>query len=176
MILLDDSSSFSRSIFPASLISGSELRASMSSPKTAKLVPQPDGTQPEEVVHISSFVLVRKGAHLLLVRRVKPERMAGNWYLPAAVINYGEDPGAAALRIVREQLGATATALRLLDVQSFGDKHWDMCFVFQAEIPGAGKPGGDFDKADYFDLAKLPPELREGHREVLDMAKSRKVI
>ena len=30
-----------------------------------------------------------------------------------------------------------------------------------------GKLGGDFDKADYFDLAKLPPELREDHREVL---------
>jgi len=148
----------------------------MSTPKTARLVPQADGTQPEEVMHISSFVLVRKGAQLLLVRRVKPERMAGSWCLPSAVINYGEDPGAAALRIVREQLSATASALRLLDVQSFGDKHWDLCFVFHAEIPEVGKLGGDFDKADYFDLAKLPPELREGHREVLEMSKSRKVV
>ena len=148
----------------------------MSSPKSAKLVPQPDGTQPEEVTHISSFVLARKGTQLLVVRRVKPERMAGSWCLPSAVINYGEDPGAAALRIVREQLGAAATALKLIDVQSFGDKHWDICFVFQVDIPSVGKLGGDFDKADYFDLAKLPPELREGHREVLDMAKSRKVV
>jgi ADP-ribose pyrophosphatase YjhB (NUDIX family) len=148
----------------------------LSTPKTAKLVPQPDGTQPEEVMHISSFVLVRKGAHLLLVRRARPERMAGTWNLPSAVIYYGEDPGAAALRIVKEQLGATATALKLLDVQSFGDKHWDLCFVFEAEIPSVGKLGGDFDKDDYFDLSKLPPELREGHREVLDMAKSRHVV
>jgi ADP-ribose pyrophosphatase YjhB (NUDIX family) len=148
----------------------------MSSPKTAKLVPQADGTQPEEVLHISSFVLVMKGAQLLLIRRVKPERLAGSWCLPSAVINYGEDPGAAALRIVREQVGATATALKLIDVQSFGDKHWDMCFVFHAETAGAAKLGGDFDKAEYFDLAKLPPELREGHREVLDAAKSRKVV
>jgi ADP-ribose pyrophosphatase YjhB (NUDIX family) len=148
----------------------------MSAPKTARLVPQADGTQPEEVMHISSFVLVRKGAELLLVRRVKPERWAGKWCLPASIINYGEDPGAAALRIVREQLGASATALKLLDLQSYGDKHWDMCFVFHAEIPGVGKLGGDFDKADNFDLAKLPPELREDHREVLDMSKSRKVV
>jgi ADP-ribose pyrophosphatase YjhB (NUDIX family) len=148
----------------------------MSSSKTARLVPQPDGTQPEEVTHISSFVLARKGAQLLLLRRVRPERMAGNWCLPSAVINYGEDPGAAALRIVREQLGATATALKLLDIQSFGDKHWDLCFVFDVDISSVGKLGGDFDKADYFDLAKLPPELREGHREVLDMAKSRKLV
>lgn len=148
----------------------------MSSSKTARLVPQPDGTQPEEVMHISSFVLVRKGAPLLLVRRVKPERMAGSWNLPSAVINWGEDPGAAALRIIREQVGAMPTALKLLDVQSFGDKHWDLCFLFSADIPGVGKLGGDFDKAEYFDLAKLPPELREGHKDVLDMAKSRKVL
>ncbi len=148
----------------------------MSSPMTARLVPQPDGTQPEEVMHISSFVLVRKGSQLLLVRRARPERMAGSWFLPSAVINYGEDPGAAALRIVREQLGASATALKLLDVQSFGDKHWDLCFVFHAELPAMGKLGDDFDKADYFYLANLPPELREGNREVLDMAKSRKVV
>jgi ADP-ribose pyrophosphatase YjhB (NUDIX family) len=148
----------------------------MSSPKTAKLVPQQDGTQPEEVLHISSFVLAMKGAQLLLIKRMKPERLAGSWCLPSAVINYGEDPGAAALRIVREQLGASATSLKLLDVQSFGDKHWDLCFLFHVEIPSVGKLGGDFDKADHFDLGKLPPELREGHREVLDMAKSRKVI
>jgi ADP-ribose pyrophosphatase YjhB (NUDIX family) len=148
----------------------------MSTPKTARLVPQADGTQPEEVMHISSFVLVRKGAELLLVRRVKPERWAGTWCLPASIINFGEDPGAAALRIVREQLGASATALKLLDLQSYGVKHWDMCFVFHAEIPGVGKLGADLDKADYFDLAKLPPELREDHKEVLEMSKSRKVV
>lgn len=148
----------------------------MSSPKMARLVPQADGTQPEEVMHISSFVIVRKGPQLLLVRRVKPERSAGKWTIPASLINYGEDPGAAAIRIVREQLGATATVLKLLDVQSYGVKHWDMCFVFQVDIPGLGKLGGDLDKADYFDLMKLPPELREDHKEVLDLAKSRKVV
>lgn len=147
----------------------------MSSPKTARLVPQPDGTQPEEVMHISSFVFVRKGPQLLLLRRVKPERIAG-WSLPGAVINYGEDPGHAALRIIKEQVGAAPTALKLLDVQSFGDKHWDLCFVFEAVIQAPGKIGADFDKAEYFDMAKLPTDLREGHREVLDMSKSRKVV
>jgi ADP-ribose pyrophosphatase YjhB (NUDIX family) len=148
----------------------------MSSPKIARLVPQVEGTQPEEVMHISSFVLVRKGAQLLLVRRVKPERWAGKWCIPGAIINYGEDPGAAALRIVREQLGAVATALKLLDVQSYGDKHWDMCFLFDADVPSLGKLGGDLDKAEYFDLSELPPEVRADHKEVLDMAKARKVV
>ncbi len=145
----------------------------MSSQKSARLVPQPDGTQPEEVMHISSFVLVVKGRQILLTRRTKPERVAGSWNLPSAVINWGEDPGSAALRIISEQLGATPTAMKLRDVQSFGEKHWDLCFLFSVEIPAVGKLGQDFDKAEYFDLSNLPPELREGHREVLDMAKSR---
>ncbi len=51
-----------------------------------------------------------------------------------------------------------------------------MCFLFHADVTSVGKLGGDFDKADYFDLAKLPPELGEDHREVLEMAKSRKVV
>ncbi len=148
----------------------------MSAQKGARLVPQPENTKPEEVMHISSFVLVKKGKQILLTRRVKPEQMAGSWNLPSAVINWGEEPGAAALRIVKDQVGLMPTSLKLLDVQSFGDKHWDMCFLFEAEAPGAPKLAPEFDKAEYFDITKLPPELREGHREVLDMAKSRKVI
>jgi len=148
----------------------------MSSVKSAKMVPQPEGTQPEEVTHISSFVLIMKGKQLLLLWRTKPERAANTWSLPGAVINWGEDPGHAALRVVREQLGAAPTSMKLLDVQSFGDKHWDICFVFQCEVPAVGKLADGISKVEWFDLAKLPPELREGHKEVLDYAKARKTI
>lgn len=148
----------------------------MSSPKMARLVPQPDDTQPEEMAHISSFVLIRKGQQLLLVRRLRPERWAGKWCLPGAVLLYGEDPAAAARRVVKEQLGASATAVKILDIQSFGDKHWDLCFVYQAEIPEVGKLGQDFEKAEFFDHSKMPAELREDHREVIDLARSRKAI
>ena len=145
-------------------------------PKRARLVPQQDGTQPDEVVHISSFVLVRKGVQLLLLRRQKPERMAGSWVLPSGVINYGEDPRQAALRMTGEQLGIPPTSLKLVDVQSYGDRHWDLCFMYSAEVPNVGAPGGDFDKAEYFDLDALPAQLSEGNREVLDMLRSRRII
>ncbi|MDG6914844.1 MAG: NUDIX domain-containing protein [Nitrososphaerota archaeon] len=148
----------------------------MSSTKRASLIPQAEGTQPEEVLHISSFVLVKKGGQVLLLKRVKPERLKGSWCLPGAVINYGEDPGAAALRILKEQPGEAATSLKLLDVQSYGDKHWDLCFVFEADAPEPVKLGEEFDAAQYFDLSNLPPELREGHKEVLDMSRSRRII
>jgi len=148
----------------------------MSSPKTARLVPQPDGTQPEEFTHISSFALVLKGGKLLLIRRLLPERWAGKWVIPGAVILYGEDPAAGARRVVKEQLGAEAAGVRLVDVQSYGDKHWDICFLYRAEIPEVEKLGQDFDKAEYFELASLPAELRDDHKEVIDMARWKKAV
>jgi ADP-ribose pyrophosphatase YjhB (NUDIX family) len=141
----------------------------------ARLVPQPEGSTPEEMVHISSFVFVTDGAgKLLLVRRARPERWAGKWCIPGSILLYGEDPTVGAGRTLKEQLGATATEIKLLGADSFGDKHWDICFVFNAQIPGIGQLGQDFDKAEYFDLAALPPELRDDHREVIEMAKTRK--
>ena len=148
----------------------------MSSPKIARLVPQPDGSQPEEFVHISAFAFVRKGDQMLLVKRQKPERWAGKWCLPSALLLYGEDPAAGAKRTLSEQLGAAPTSLKLVDVQSYGDKHWDLCYVYQAEIPTVGKLGQDFVQADYFDVSKLPPELRDDHQEVVGLAKTRNVL
>ena len=148
----------------------------MSSPKSARLVPQPDGAQPEEMTHISSFALIRRGTQVLLVKRTKPERWAGKWCIPSAILLYGEDPASGAKRIVQEQLGSSATVTALIDVQSYGDKHWDLCFVYEVEMPGPGRLGQDFDKAGYFEVAKLPPEFRDDHREVLELARSRKIL
>lgn len=148
----------------------------MSSQKTAKLVPQPDGTQPEEMMHISSFAFIKKGGSLLLLRRVSPERWKGKWCIPGAVINYGEDPAMAAMRVVKEQTGGTATSVKLLDVQSYGTKHWDLCFLYEVETSGGLKLGKDFDKSDYFDPSKLAPEVREDHKEVIEAARARKVV
>jgi len=148
----------------------------MSSPKLARLVPQADGTQPEEFTHISSFALVQKGGKLLLVRRSRPERWAGKWCIPGSLLLYGEDPAAGAQRAVKEQLGADATAAKLLDVQSYGDKHWDICFIYRTETSEIGKLGQDFDKAEYFEIASLPAEMRDDHREVIEMARWKKTL
>ncbi len=141
--------------------------------KSARLVPQPDGTQPEEMTHISTFVFIKKGGKVLLLRRVRPERLAGKWTVPAALLFYGEDPATAARRLVTEQVGAAASSVKLLDIQSFGDKHWDLCFVYEAEVPSVGSLGQDFDKADYFDPRGTPAETREDHQEVIAVARSR---
>jgi len=142
----------------------------------ARLVPQSEGTQPEDFTHISSFAFLRKGGEMLLLRRIRPERWAGKWVIPGSVLLYGEDPAAGAKRALREQAGAEATEVKLLDVQSYGDRHWDICFLYQAQLAGAPKPGQDFDSAQYFEVARMPPELREDHREVIELARSRKTL
>lgn len=145
----------------------------MSLPKLARLIPQPEGTQHDEVAHVSTFAFIRNGGKILLIRRARPERQAGKWVIPGALLSFGEDPTSAARRVVMEQVGATVSKLKLLDIQSYGDKHWDLCFVYEAEIPGIGMLGADFDKAEYFEPAQAPQELREDHNEVIQMARSR---
>jgi ADP-ribose pyrophosphatase YjhB (NUDIX family) len=131
------------------------------------LIPQTQGQQSEEVVHISSFAMIKRGNDLLLVKKLRPEFTAGKWVFPSAIIHFGEDPESAVRRIVRDQLGADPKDVRLLDVQSYGDKHWDICFVYQVSIEGLAELSQDIEKAEYFERGKLPPEFRTDQMEVL---------
>ncbi len=142
---------------------------SSSSPKLARLVPQVPGQQPEEFVHISSFARVKNAEdEMLLVKKTRPEFTAGKWVFPSSVINFGEDPKLAIERIIREQVGASPGSVKLIDVQSFGDKHWDLCFVYDVSVDKVGKLSSDIEVAGYFNRKKLPPEFRSDHLEVLE--------
>src|SRR5271169_2598724 len=110
----------------------------MSATKSARLTTQTQGQQYEEVMHISSFAIAKKGNQLLLEKKLRPEFSAGKWVLPSAIINFGEHPESAVRRIVQEQVGAEAKNVKLLDIQSYGDKHWDLCFVYEVSIDDVG--------------------------------------
>ncbi|MDA4122498.1 MAG: NUDIX domain-containing protein [Thaumarchaeota archaeon] len=138
----------------------------MSQTKQARLVPQ-TGEPGEEVVHLSSFGIVKQGGKVLLMKMIRPERHAGKWALPALVINYGENPLQAISRVTQSSLGVAPKGVRILDVQSYGDKHWDICFVYKMELSGPEAHSQDVESVEYFDLAALPAGLLEGHREVL---------
>ncbi len=138
----------------------------MSQTKQARLVPQ-TGEPGEEVVHISSFGIVERDRKVLLMKIIRPERHAGKWLLPALVINYGENPLHAIGRVTQSSLGVAPKDVRILDVQSYGDKHWDICFVYKMELSGRIAHSPDVESVEYFDLAALPTALLEGHREVL---------
>ncbi len=153
------------------------IAPTMSAPRGARLIPQPTTGGPfEEVVHISSFAIIKKGNKLLLEKRLKPEFSAGKWVIPGAVIYFGEDPMAGVKRIVKEQLGADTKKAELIDLQSYGNKHWDLCFVYRVAIPNLGTLSQDIEKTDYFELRNLPSELRDDHKEVIDTLKTRKRV
>jgi len=148
----------------------------MSSPKGARLIPQVPGPTPEEVVHISSFALIRKGQQILLAKRLRPEFTAGKWTIPSAIISYGEHPEDAVRRITKELLGSDPTGVRLLDFQSYGGKHWDLCFVYDVSIAGLGSLSPDVERAEYFDIVRMPPEFRGDHNEVLQGLMEKRVL
>jgi len=148
-----------------------------SNPKAARLIPQIPGQQSEEIVHISSFGRVRNNDdEILLVKKLRPEFSAGKWVFPSAIINFGEDPKSAMERIIREQLGVSPSTIKLLDVQSYGDKHWDLCFVYDVTIDRVGKLSQDVETAAYFNRQKLPPEFRSDNLEVLETLEKKKEI
>ncbi len=164
-------------ILELAFISRHGIASTMSAPKVARLIPQPAAGGPfEEMVHISSFAIIKKGNKLLLEKRLRPEYSAGKWVIPGALINYGEDPLAGVKRVVKEQLGTDTKKAELIDVESYGDKHWDICFVYRVEIPNVGTLSPDVEKTDYSELRSLPPELRDDHKEVIDTLKARKRV
>ena len=143
--------------------------------RMARLVPQPDSASPpQEVVHISAFAIIRKksdrGEKILLAKRLRPQFTAGKWTLPSSLIDYGEHPDEAMKRILEVQLGKKPEKVRLDQVQSYGDKHWDICFVYDVDLGSLGTLSQDIEKAEYFEVTDLPQELRQDHREVLETA------
>ncbi len=111
---------------------------------------------------LSSFVVVRNGGKVLVGRMAKPEiwierffvgerfassyHSSGKYVLPAMHLAWYESPLDAAVGIVRDQLmlRIPRKSIRLLEVQSHlrGDvsstknpPHWDICFVYEAEVP-----------------------------------------
>lgn len=120
--------------------------------------------------------MIGSDGRVLLEKRLRPESSAGKWVLPASLINYGEDPLTAIGRVVKDHLGAAPERASLIDVQSYGDKHWDICFVYRVGAPSAGPLSPDIEKLDHFELSGLPPELRSDHREVLDTLKAKRLV
>jgi len=139
-----------------------------------------------ESLHISSFVIVKKKTtgksnregepSILLLRAGDRHPLSfrrGKLLLPAAILSYGEQPRAAARRILREQLGnpeglGDPEFLKLL---SYVGAHWDIVVLFQAWFDGEDldQPKEPFVNGDFYDVNSLPrKEMAEDHLEVID--------
>ncbi len=115
-----------------------------------------EGEPLRDALCISSFIVSMTDEGLLIGRMRDHERwkaldrvasgsaafQEGRSVLPATHLRLGEDPAAAAERIISEQLRARYDDLSLWRVLSFAypfpdrnqDLHWDLCFTYGAEV------------------------------------------
>lgn len=74
---------------------------------------------PRTALASAGIVINSKGEVLLVQRNREPFK--GDWMFPAGFLGYGEDPGKAAVREVREETGYRVGNPKLLDVLSVHD-------------------------------------------------------
>ncbi len=128
---------------------------------------------------VADVALIAEG-RVLLVRYADPSRYDGQrgWFLPDDFLAHGEHPEDAARRIVEEQSGRSAPALRLFQIESFGGQKtaWHLVFHYRGELDAAApvEPAGNVAEAEWFPLDDLPPASEVAHHgwalEVLETA------
>ncbi len=113
------------------------------------------------------ILLLRAGdRHPLSFRR-------GKLLLPATILSYGEQPRAAARRILQEQLGNPdgLGGPEFLKLLSYVGAHWDIVILFQTRFDGEGliQPKEPFVQGAFYDIDALPrKDMAEDHLEILD--------
>jgi ADP-ribose pyrophosphatase YjhB (NUDIX family) len=107
------------------------------------------------------------GGRVALARYADVSRLDGQrgWFLPDDYLEHGEHPADAAARIVRTQLGIEPPALRLAEIESFGNGAWHLVFHYQGTLIDDQeiRPGENVAAASWFSLGELPPASEVAH-------------
>jgi len=113
---------------------------------------------------ISAVVAVRDGQ--VLLQKGAYRGLEKWWSVPEDNLKFGEDPEECARRVLREQAHVEVKNLRLLYVQSsiYKDVHWDLWFMYAAEVKGEPSPGKGNWEVKYFAIGKLPEDVHPQDR------------
>jgi 8-oxo-dGTP diphosphatase len=132
---------------------------------------------------IVAAAVILEGGRVLLSRRKTGTHLAGLWEFPGGKVEEGEDPRAALVRELDEELGVRATAGEIVDVTFHryddADKAVLLLFFEAARDPGSPEPRAidvaevawfaedaldpaAFPPADVGVLAKVRARLRTG--------------
>jgi len=151
-----------------------------------------EGNVPKGGACISVFLVLKRKGGILVGKMAKPEiwvekfyvgemfapkyASSNKWILPASHLEYGEKPGAAAMRVLTQQVGVAQGKLTFREVQSHLSQdpndpeaaHWDLCFVYEGTLKN------EVERPDWFSYLKFvnPKELSSedftrGHGDVL---------
>ncbi|HAY35117.1 MAG TPA: NUDIX hydrolase [Ignavibacteria bacterium] len=121
------------------------------------------------IVKLVADITVLNNNNVMLVKysdKNKYDHQSG-WFLPDDLVNFGEDPDDAAIRILNEQLSIGNAKVSLDHVETFtgNDKSWHIVFHYicrTAEIPDI-KKSDDVEIFKWFPLNKLPPKEETAH-------------
>lgn len=121
------------------------------------------------IVKLVADITVLNNNNVMLVKysdKNKYDHQSG-WFLPDDLVNFGEDPDDAAIRILNEQLSIGKAKVSLDHVETFtgNDKSWHIVFHYicrTAEIPDI-KKSDDVEIFKWFPLNKLPPKEETAH-------------
>ena len=97
--------------------------------------------------------IVRRGT-LLAARRTAPAEAAGRWELPGGKVEPGEDPAAALVREIREELGCDVTVESWLEgAVPIGERH-----LLRVALCALGDVDGEMRPTEHDLLRWLAPE------------------
>lgn len=106
--------------------------------------------------------VVIEGGEVLLSRRKTDAHLAGMWEFPGGKVEPGEDPRAALVRELDEELGITTVVGEILDVTFHryddADKSVLLLFFEASRTPDSPEPRAlDVQEVGWFDEAALDP-------------------
>ena len=109
---------------------------------------------------VTAFALIfDKAGRLLLCRRKKD----GLWNLPGGHLEPKEPPWEAVVREVREEIALNVKVLRLLGIYFVGkDNELVLSYVCEPRSK-TPRPNREIDAIDWFELDRLPAQMREHH-------------
>jgi len=110
---------------------------------------------------VSAGVLI-EGGRVLLSRRKQGTHLEGAWEFPGGKVEPGEDPRAALVRELQEELGIDARVGEILDVtfHRYEDAGKAVLLLFFEVVRAAGSPEPralDVAEVGWFDEASLDP-------------------
>ena len=135
-----------------------------------------DHPRPAVTVDIVLFKRAKRGAHVLLIKRMR-EPFKGQWALPGGFVDENESLEAAAARELREETGLDG--IQLAQIGAFGDPGRDprghtVSVAFGAVIDDfpETEAADDAEEVAWYVVAR-PPALAFDHKKILRMARER---
>jgi 8-oxo-dGTP diphosphatase len=123
-------------------------------------------------ISLAGGIILDSAGKLLLLHRNSPNRI--QWEIPGGKIEIGEEPAAAAIRELAEELGISAQIVKNLGEQDFSEDDYVMHYTWFLVKITSGIPHiteTKFDNLRYFtweNLSKIKNELSPNTKNLLE--------